>query len=53
MIASQDKKKPQIDRFRETARELGCDEDEVAFRDKLRVIAKQKSKEESPKKRGK
>jgi hypothetical protein len=37
----------QIDRFRETARELGCDEDEAAFKDKLRVIARQKPKEES------
>jgi hypothetical protein len=36
----------QIDRFRETARELGCDEDEAAFRDKLRVIARQKPKGE-------
>ncbi len=30
-------------------KELGCDEDEAAFRDKLRVIAKQKPKEEAPK----
>ena len=31
----------QLERFVETARELGCDEDEAAFRDKLRVIARQ------------
>lgn len=34
----------QIERFKETARSLGCDEDEAAFRDKLRVIARQKPK---------
>jgi hypothetical protein len=28
----------------ETARELACDEDEAAFRDKLRAIARQKPK---------
>lgn len=32
--------------FAETARALGCDEDEAAFRDKLRVIARQKPKDE-------
>ncbi len=40
------KTKTQIDRFREMAKQLECDEDEAAFRDKLRVIAKQKPKEE-------
>ena len=29
-----------------TARALGCDEDEVAFRNKPRVIARQKPKDE-------
>ena len=29
-----------------TARALGCDEEEVAFRNKLRVIARQKPKDE-------
>jgi hypothetical protein len=33
-------------RFIETARALGCDEDEAAFREKLRVIARQKPKDE-------
>jgi RNA processing factor Prp31 len=32
----------QIDRFREKARELGCDEDEAAFDEKLRQIARHK-----------
>ena len=32
--------KPQIDRVRETARALDCDEDEVAFKAKLAMIAR-------------
>jgi hypothetical protein len=31
--------KPQSERFIETARELGCDEDEAAFDEKLKRIA--------------
>ena len=34
--------KPQIERFRDMARELECDEDEEAFKAKLAVIAKAK-----------
>jgi hypothetical protein len=34
--------KRQIDRFKETARDLGADEDEAAFKAKLGVIAQQK-----------
>lgn len=42
----------QIDCFRKIAMHLGCDENESAFRDKLRVIPKQKPKNEpSPDKR--
>ncbi len=33
-------------KFEETARALGCDEGAAAFRDKLRVIARQKPKAE-------
>lgn len=33
-------------RFVETARKLGCDEDEVAFDEKLKVIARHKPKGE-------
>ena len=33
-------------RFVDTARELGCDEDPAAFDEKLKVIARQKPKEE-------
>lgn len=36
----------QSQRFIETARGLGCDEDEAAFRQRLRVIARQKPKDE-------
>lgn len=37
-----DNDKSQIERFRETARALGCDEDEAAFLAKLAVIGRQK-----------
>jgi hypothetical protein len=30
---------PQIDRFKELARELGCDEDEAAFEAALKKVA--------------
>jgi hypothetical protein len=41
--------KPLIERFQEMARELGCDEDEDAFKAKLGQIARRKPKGE-PKK---
>jgi len=41
-------KKNQLDRFKEAARELDCDEDEKSFKDKLRRIAKQQPKKEEP-----
>jgi hypothetical protein len=34
--------KPQIEKFREAARELGCDDDESAFEERLRQIMKAK-----------
>jgi hypothetical protein len=40
--------KDQAARFIETARALGCDEDEAAFKAKLAVIARQKPKGEVP-----
>ncbi len=40
----------QLRRFIETARELGCDEDEAAFDEKLRQIATAKPKPRRPKK---
>lgn len=40
--------KSQYDRFKQTAHELGCDEDEAAFDENLGRLARQKpSKEES------
>jgi hypothetical protein len=41
--------KPLIERFQEMARELGCDENEDAFRAKLGQIARQKPKDDSKK----
>ena len=38
----------QSQRFIEAARELGCDEDEDAFDEKLKIIATQKPKSEKP-----
>ena len=37
----------QSDRFKEMARELGCDEDEAAFKAKLGQIARQKPQDDS------
>lgn len=31
----------QVDKFRQAARELGCDEDETTFDEKLRKLARQ------------
>lgn len=42
-------KKSQHDRFIETARALGCDEDEAVFDGKLKAIVRQKPKSEKPK----
>jgi hypothetical protein len=48
MTVPQDTRKPKIDRFRETARELDCDEDEAEFKEKLKVIERQKPKTVAP-----
>lgn len=51
---NQVKAKIQHERFLETARSLACDEDEAAFDEKLKVIARQKprsDKSERPKSR--
>jgi len=39
---------PQSQKFIDKAKELGADEDEKAFEDKLRRIAKQQPKKETP-----
>ncbi len=43
-------KQPELEqsaRFLETARALGCDEDEAAFDEKLKGIARQKPKDDA------
>ncbi|WP_293906591.1 hypothetical protein [Phenylobacterium sp.] len=46
-----DEPKPQLDKFRDLARELECDEDEDAFDERLKKLAKApgKPKAEKPK----
>ena len=43
-------KKTQIEKFKKAARELECDEDEVAFEDKLHRIAQAPPSAAKPKK---
>ena len=42
-------KEHQLRKFSEAARELGCEEDESAFDEKLRAIARQRPKPEGEK----
>lgn len=44
-----DKAHTQVDKFKETARALECDEDEEAFKAKLRKVAKFRGKKASDK----
>ncbi len=46
-MQNDDKPSSQRERFIETARALGADEDEAAFKAKLAVIARQKPKPET------
>jgi len=39
-----------LERFKATARVLGCDEDEAAFDEKLKTIAKAKPAQKQPEK---
>ncbi len=48
-MAAKTKKTAQTQKFIDKARELGCDEDEAAFEDKLKQIAKAKRAESKPK----
>ena len=43
--------KPQIERFKEVARELECDEDPAKFEEALRAIVRAKPVQYEPKKR--
>ena len=40
--------KSQSDKFKEKARELGADDDEAAFEERLKRLAKAKPKKEAP-----
>lgn len=46
------KKSSQIDKFREAARELECDESEEAFERKLKKLTGKRVKPAKPKKKG-
>lgn len=48
MAKPAERKRDQVERFQETARQLGCDENEKAFDEKLRKIATAKPKAEKP-----
>ena len=43
----------QIERFKEAARALGCDDDEAAFDEKLKALAQQKPTLHKPVSKGK
>jgi len=40
VMTKKQKAQPQVERFIETARMIGCDEDEAAFEKRLKKIAK-------------
>ena len=42
-------KQSQLDRFKDTARELEADDDEERFEERLKTLVKQKPKEENTK----
>ncbi|MFD3189945.1 hypothetical protein ACFMPD_06690 [Sedimentitalea sp. HM32M-2] len=45
-MTTPDAKKSQLERFKEAARELGTDDDDERFNEKLRKLVKQKQKGE-------
>ena len=47
-LAFMDTDKAQLDRFKEAARELGTDDNEERFNEKLRKLAKQKPDDKKP-----
>lgn len=49
-MQKRNQKNEQVNGFVEAARELGCDEDEASFREKLAKIARQKPKDGATKK---
>ena len=46
MMLAMEKNKPQLDRFKEAAREIGTDDDEERFNEKLRKLVKDKPKDD-------
>jgi hypothetical protein len=48
MSSKPPKPKSQSEKFAEKARELECDDDETAFDDRLKRLAKAKPKKEAP-----
>jgi len=48
-MSDENQKRKQADRFKEAARELGCDDSENAFDEALRKVARHKPKDEAPK----
>jgi hypothetical protein len=45
---TKENEKSQLDRFKEAARQLGTDDDEAKFNEKLGKLVKQKPDEKSP-----
>lgn len=48
MPSSKGKPKPQSERFKDVARELGADDDEARFNEKLRKLVKPKPEDKKP-----
>lgn len=48
-MANSSSNKTQLDRFKEAARELGADDDEATFNEKLGKLVKQKAKKPNEK----
>jgi len=47
-VAEMAEPKPQIDKFKEAARALECDDDDQSFKDKLKKLVKHKPAQEKP-----
>lgn len=47
-ITMSEAEKPQIEKFRDAARALECDDDDQTFKDRLAFVAKQKPKADKP-----
>ena len=47
-MSEADKSKPQLDKFKEAARDLECDDDDQRFKDRLGKLVKHKPVPEKP-----